>query len=77
MQVDPLSLSLCVCVCVCDWIDMQVALNAPEAYEGGELIYANAAGLHRPPRPAGSATVHGAGVTPNHGRSHLWAALRF
>ena len=40
---------------------MQIALNAPESYGGGELIYANAAGLHVPPRPIGSATIHGAG----------------
>ena len=41
---------------------MQVALSAPESYGGGELIYANAAGLHVPPRPIGSATIHGAGA---------------
>ena len=53
---------------------MQVALNAPEAYGGGELIYANAAGLHLPPRPVGSATVHGAGVTA-HPKSRTFAPL--
>ena len=44
---------------------MQVALNAPDDYGGGELIFANAAGLHIPPRPVGSATIHGAGATPD------------
>jgi hypothetical protein len=53
---------------------MQVALNAPEAYGGGELIYANTAGLHFPPRPVGSATVHGAGLTA-HPESRTFAPL--
>jgi hypothetical protein len=44
---------------------MQVALNAPDDYGGGELIFANVAGLHIPPRPVGSATIHGAGATPD------------
>eukprot|EP01052_Picozoa_sp_SAG31_P005545 SAG31_NODE_244_length_19246_cov_20.233823_23_plen_105_part_00 len=44
---------------------MQIVLNAPESYGGGELIYANAAGLHVPPRPVGSATIHGAGASPD------------
>ena len=48
---------------------MQVALNDDSEYTGGALVFANQAGLHRPARPAGSATIHAAGIL--HGVTEL------
>ena len=50
---------------------MQVALNGAECYGGGELIYVNSTGLHVPPRPIGSATIHGAGAAEQANTPHI------
>ena len=55
---------------------MQIALNAPESYGGGELMYANADGLHVPLRPIGSATIHCAGASSNPTRVPLDVSKR-
>lgn len=54
---------------------MQIALNSPESYRGGELVYANSEGLHVPLRPVGSATIHGAGTTRPHIMDMLWVRI--
>ena len=54
---------------------MQVALNDDSEYTGGALVFANRAGLHRPARPAGSATIHAAGIL--HGVTELVHGTRY
>jgi predicted 2-oxoglutarate/Fe(II)-dependent dioxygenase YbiX len=53
---------------------MQVALTSDETYGGGALVFANAEGLHFPPRPAGSATVHDCTIV--HGVTELVCGVR-
>ena len=50
---------------------MQVALSGAKCYGGGELIYVNSTGLHVPPRPIGSATIHGAGAAEQANTPHI------
>jgi len=54
---------------------MQVALNGDSEYTGGKLVFANGAGLHRPRRPAGSATIHAADIL--HGVTELVDGTRY
>ena len=54
---------------------MQVALTSDETYGGGALVFANAEGLHFPPRPAGSATIHDCTIV--HGVTELVCGVRY
>jgi len=40
-------------------LTMQIALNDDTDYEGGRLTFVTPAGFECPPRPAGTATIHG------------------
>jgi hypothetical protein len=55
---------------------MQVPLNDPSDYEGGQLLFAMADGqLAQPARAAGTATIHSNGVV--HGVSELRRGVRY
>lgn len=59
---------------------MQVPLNDPAEYEGGQLVFAtstanNVGRLERPSREVGSVTVHDNGVV--HGVTPLVAGVRY
>lgn len=54
---------------------MQVALNGDDEYDGGRLVFLDAAGAHAPPRPEGSATIHGYDIA--HGVTELTGGTRY
>lgn len=54
---------------------MQVPLNSDSEYEGGRLVFATAAGLCYPPRPAGSHTIHDNTVV--HGVTQMMQGTRY
>lgn len=54
---------------------LHVALNHEHEYTGGRLVFATAAGLSMPARPAGSATVHDGHIA--HGVTGLQAGTRY
>ena len=54
---------------------MQVPLNDEGDYDGGQLVWAVAGRLELPPRPAGSATIHTAGVV--HGVTKMTRGVRY
>uniref|UniRef100_A0A7S1NCD3 Prolyl 4-hydroxylase alpha subunit Fe(2+) 2OG dioxygenase domain-containing protein n=1 Tax=Eutreptiella gymnastica TaxID=73025 RepID=A0A7S1NCD3_9EUGL len=53
---------------------MQVPLNPEEQYKGGRLLWITERGLVRPPRPAGSASIHTQGIV--HGVSTMEEGIR-
>ena len=54
---------------------MQVALNDEHEYAGGRLVYVTHTGFECPPRPAGSATIHGHRIV--HGVTELHEGVRY
>ena len=54
---------------------MQIPLNEPTEYDGGELVWAVEDGLEVPSRAAGSATLHSAGVV--HGVTAMTRGQRY
>ena len=54
---------------------LQVALNGDDEYDGGRLVFLNAAGAHAPPRRTGSITIHGHDIA--HGVTELTGGTRY
>jgi len=54
---------------------MQIPLNDDDEYSGGRLVYLNSDGLHVPPRPAGSVTIHDNTIV--HGVTLLEKGVRY
>ena len=54
---------------------MQVPLNEPTEYDGGELVWVVNGRLEVPPRAAGSATLHSASVV--HGITAMTGGTRY
>jgi hypothetical protein len=54
---------------------LQVALNGDSEYTGGQLVFATAAGLQLPQRPAGAITIHDNRIV--HGVTTLESGVRY